>query len=257
MLPQRRATPRARRPVRGRALGAGPAPAPARPRRHRGGRRSRATCSWTPTTSCASTSSRTTSRFDESRQARLGRSPHRYVWPAELDLMGRLAGFELESRHADWSGASSPRPRTRTSRSTGWPLRERRRRDRPGGAAGEHVARAARRQLRLRGRRGPRGSRGGRRGVAEAEGTTLGLPRERADELGLTYAFVASWITLRVHSALDAVGLTAAFAAALTDEGISANVVAGYFHDHLFVPEDRRDDAMRALRDLAKRRPAD
>jgi SAM-dependent methyltransferase len=44
-------------------------------------------------------------RFDESRQARLGRSPHRYVWPAELDLMARLAGFELESRHADWSGA--------------------------------------------------------------------------------------------------------------------------------------------------------
>jgi SAM-dependent methyltransferase len=45
-------------------------------------------------------------RFDESRQASVGRSPHRYVWPAELDLMGRLAGFELESRHADWSGAA-------------------------------------------------------------------------------------------------------------------------------------------------------
>jgi SAM-dependent methyltransferase len=44
-------------------------------------------------------------RFEESRQASVGRSPHRYVWPAELDLMGRLAGFELESRHADWSGA--------------------------------------------------------------------------------------------------------------------------------------------------------
>ena len=44
-------------------------------------------------------------RFDQSRQASLGRSPHRYVWPAELDLMARLAGFELESRHADWSGA--------------------------------------------------------------------------------------------------------------------------------------------------------
>jgi hypothetical protein len=87
--------------------------------------------------------------------------------------------------------------------------------------------------------------------VAEAEGTTLVLQRERADELGLPYAFVASWITLRVHSALDAVGLTAAFAAALTDQGISANVVAGYFHDHLFVPEARRDDAMRALHDLA------
>jgi SAM-dependent methyltransferase len=44
-------------------------------------------------------------RFDESRQARLFRSPHRYIWPAELDLMAQLAGFELESRHADWSGA--------------------------------------------------------------------------------------------------------------------------------------------------------
>jgi SAM-dependent methyltransferase len=44
-------------------------------------------------------------RFDESRQARLFRSPHRYIWPAELDLMGQLAGFELESRHADWTGA--------------------------------------------------------------------------------------------------------------------------------------------------------
>jgi SAM-dependent methyltransferase len=43
--------------------------------------------------------------FDDGREARLGRSPHRYVWPAELDLMGQLAGFELESRHADWSGA--------------------------------------------------------------------------------------------------------------------------------------------------------
>jgi hypothetical protein len=87
--------------------------------------------------------------------------------------------------------------------------------------------------------------------VVEPEGTTLVLPRERADELGLPYAFVASWITLRVHSALDAVGLTAAFATALTHEGISANVVAGYYHDHLFVPEDRRDDALRALRRLA------
>ncbi|MFG3578657.1 class I SAM-dependent methyltransferase [Micromonospora chersina] len=44
-------------------------------------------------------------RFGEGREARLGRSPHRYIWPAELDLMGQLAGFELEARHADWSGA--------------------------------------------------------------------------------------------------------------------------------------------------------
>jgi SAM-dependent methyltransferase len=44
-------------------------------------------------------------RFDEGGRARLFRSPHRYVWPAELDLMAELAGFELESRHADWAGA--------------------------------------------------------------------------------------------------------------------------------------------------------
>ncbi|MET8906570.1 class I SAM-dependent methyltransferase [Micromonospora sp. NPDC004551] len=43
--------------------------------------------------------------FGEGQEARLFRSPHRYIWPAELDLMGQLAGFELESRHADWSGA--------------------------------------------------------------------------------------------------------------------------------------------------------
>ncbi len=43
-------------------------------------------------------------RFDETTQARLTRSPHRYIWPAELDLMAALAGFELESRHADWTG---------------------------------------------------------------------------------------------------------------------------------------------------------
>lgn len=46
------------------------------------------------------------SRFGgEGRQARLFRSPHRYIWPAELDLMGELAGFELEARYADWAGA--------------------------------------------------------------------------------------------------------------------------------------------------------
>ncbi len=43
--------------------------------------------------------------FGEGREARLFRSPHRYIWPAELDLMAQLAGFELEARHADWSGS--------------------------------------------------------------------------------------------------------------------------------------------------------
>lgn len=43
--------------------------------------------------------------FGDGKQAQLFRSPHRYIWPSELDLMARLAGLELESRHADWSGA--------------------------------------------------------------------------------------------------------------------------------------------------------
>jgi SAM-dependent methyltransferase len=42
--------------------------------------------------------------FGEGKEARVFRGPHRYIWPAELDLMGQLAGFELESRHADWLG---------------------------------------------------------------------------------------------------------------------------------------------------------
>ncbi|MGW6775565.1 class I SAM-dependent DNA methyltransferase [Streptomyces sp. NPDC055037] len=45
-------------------------------------------------------------RFDETQQAQLFRSPHRYIWPAELDLMARLAGFELETRHGDWDGSA-------------------------------------------------------------------------------------------------------------------------------------------------------
>lgn len=43
-------------------------------------------------------------RFSEGKDASLFRSPHRYVWPAELDLMAQIAGFTLESRHADWTG---------------------------------------------------------------------------------------------------------------------------------------------------------
>jgi hypothetical protein len=89
--------------------------------------------------------------------------------------------------------------------------------------------------------------------VAEPEGRTLVLPRERAESLGLPEGVVGAWITLQVHSARDAGGLTAAVAAARTPAGISANVVAGYFHDHLFVPEERRDDAMSVLAELSAR----
>ncbi len=83
--------------------------------------------------------------------------------------------------------------------------------------------------------------------VREQEGLTLVIAKEQADELGLAYIYVAAWITLEVHSSLDAVGLTAAISRTLTAENISANVVAGYTHDHLFVPYERAGDAMRAL----------
>ena len=87
--------------------------------------------------------------------------------------------------------------------------------------------------------------------VVEPEGLSLVVTREDAERLGFGYDFVAAWITLRVHSALDAVGLTAAVSTALAEAGISCNVVAGYHHDHLLVPLDRAEDALIVLRGLS------
>jgi hypothetical protein len=87
--------------------------------------------------------------------------------------------------------------------------------------------------------------------VREAEGTTLVVERGEAERAGLHGEFPSAWITLEVHSALEAVGFTAAFSAALTRAGISANVVAAFHHDHVFVPEHRADDALRVLGELS------
>ena len=87
--------------------------------------------------------------------------------------------------------------------------------------------------------------------VAEAEGRALVVRREAADRAGLPYDFVGAWITLSVHSSLEAVGLTAAFSAALAQAGIGCNVLAGLHHDHLLVPYAQRDAAVAALRALA------
>ncbi len=86
----------------------------------------------------------------------------------------------------------------------------------------------------------------------EEEGITLILKREVAEELQLDYTFIASWISLTVHSALEAVGLTAAFSKALADENISCNVVAGYFHDHIFVDTKDAAKAMIVLNSFSK-----
>ena len=85
----------------------------------------------------------------------------------------------------------------------------------------------------------------------EEEGYTVILEKERADQLGLDYSFVASWITLNVHSSLEAVGFTAAFSQALAAENIPCNVVAGYFHDHLFVQQKDREKAIAVLEKLS------
>ncbi|MFH8757058.1 ACT domain-containing protein [Streptomyces atroolivaceus] len=87
--------------------------------------------------------------------------------------------------------------------------------------------------------------------VSEQEGLTLVVQEAQAVAAGLDHHFVAGWITLRVHSALEAVGLTAAVSLALTDAGISCNVVAGFHHDHLFVPYARAAEAVRVLEALA------
>jgi hypothetical protein len=87
--------------------------------------------------------------------------------------------------------------------------------------------------------------------VREDEGLTLVLDGDDADRLGLATSFDAALITLRVHSALEAVGLTAAIARALAAESISANVIAGFHHDHVLVPLDRADDALACLQSLS------
>ncbi|MFD0412289.1 ACT domain-containing protein [Streptomyces sp. NPDC127108] len=89
--------------------------------------------------------------------------------------------------------------------------------------------------------------------VAEQEGLTLVLSQQEADAAGVAYEYTAGWITLRVHSALEAVGLTAAVARELADSGLSCNVVAGFHHDHLFVPYEQAAQAVTVLEDLARR----
>lgn len=87
--------------------------------------------------------------------------------------------------------------------------------------------------------------------IAEAEGTTVVATVDEANRRGWPVEFRAAWLTLEIHSALEAVGLTAAVSAALADGGIPANMLAGFFHDHILVPENKAADAMAIIEGLA------
>ena len=81
----------------------------------------------------------------------------------------------------------------------------------------------------------------------EDEGTTLVLREAEAKRFGFAVGLPLSRIVLGVFSSLDGVGLTAGVATALAGEGIACNVVAAFHHDHVFVPRDRAQDALRIL----------
>ena len=85
---------------------------------------------------------------------------------------------------------------------------------------------------------------------SEKEGIALILERSIAEQHAITFDATFRAITLNVHSSLEAIGLTAAVAGRLALHGISANVVAGYYHDHIFVPANHAKRALQVLRDL-------
>lgn len=86
----------------------------------------------------------------------------------------------------------------------------------------------------------------------EAEGCSLILSQEQAASLNIECSEAFAAISLSIHSSLEAVGLTAAISTALAKEGISANVVAAYFHDHIYVPLEKANIAMECLNRFSK-----
>jgi hypothetical protein len=86
----------------------------------------------------------------------------------------------------------------------------------------------------------------------EREGTAFIVRREEAESAGLSYQFASRLITLTVHSSLEAIGFLSAITSRLAEAGISVNAVSAFYHDHLFVPEHKADEALHHLQDMAK-----
>ena len=86
----------------------------------------------------------------------------------------------------------------------------------------------------------------------EAEGTTLIMLKSEAEAAKLAYEFPCRMITLDVHSSLEAVGFIAYIATQLAKHDMGVNPVSGFYHDHLFVPEGREQDALNILKQIAE-----
>ena len=84
----------------------------------------------------------------------------------------------------------------------------------------------------------------------EGETFSVILNEEYAKENNLLYDHITAWITLKINSSLDSVGLTSLFSKALADSKISCNVIAGHKHDHVFVNYDKRKLAINVLKKL-------
>ncbi|QDS94677.1 ACT domain protein [Roseimaritima multifibrata] len=86
----------------------------------------------------------------------------------------------------------------------------------------------------------------------EEEGLTLILAKDEAEANHLDFTFPCRKITLKVHSSLDAIGFLAIVTEKLAEHGISVNAISAYFHDHLFVPSEKAEDAIRVLSDVVE-----
>lgn len=85
----------------------------------------------------------------------------------------------------------------------------------------------------------------------EAEGITIILRKDTAEQEELDYDFPSRMVTFNVHSSLNAVGFLAAITEKLAAHGISVNAISAYYHDHIFVPTERTEEVMRLLSELA------